>query len=181
MSSRSVQLTQQRWHWCLCVFLQTSKSTTLCFHFQVWGGQRSGCALRLSIENMTCQLQLASFMLQADCGYCSHYRPHDKSTTCEEMCVARASILTCFYLFHCYFFSVLFLYIELHPMFCSFYRCLLLSFSYWAAQMHTHLSVICVRWFLMHLRPGGSSHSNLHQHPLPWLFVCVSRAHARTA
>lgn len=41
-------------------------------------------------------------------------------------------------------------------------------------HIHTHLSVICVRWFLMHLRPGGSSHSNLHQHPLLWLFVCVS-------
>ena len=40
-------------------------------------------------------------------------------------------------------------------------------------HVHTHLSVICMRWFLMHLGPRGSSHSNLHQHPLPWLFVCV--------
>lgn len=41
-------------------------------------------------------------------------------------------------------------------------------------HFHTHLSVISMRWFLMHLSPTGSSHSNLHQHPLPWLLVCLS-------
>lgn len=57
------------------------------------------------------------------------------------------------------------------------------SVSYLAARMHTyvlvhtrahpHLSVISMRWFLMRLGPTGSSHSNLHQHPLPWLLVCL--------
>lgn len=73
------------------------------------------------------------------------------------------------------------------PPFSHFYLCLLLIllllFSSLNAHVHTHtpihthvhthLSVICMRWFLMHLGPRGSSHSNLHQHPLPWLFVCV--------
>lgn len=70
--------------------------------------------------------------------------------------------------YHSHFHSVL-----------SSFACYSLLLSSSAARMHTHtdtsthLSVICVRWFLMHLRPTGSSHSNLHQHPLPWLFVCV--------
>lgn len=48
------------------------------------------------------------------------------------------------------------------------------TFIHTPTQTHTHLSVICMRWFLMHLGPRGSSHSNLYQHPLPWLFVCLS-------
>lgn len=155
-------------------------------------------------------------MLQADCGYCSYYRPQDESTTHKWLCSSSyiSSQLfffcqSCFVIYilpppHTHTPSVLFIHLiilssvfvlcfnlqpSLHPLPpIYFYLCLLLFllllFSCLNAQgythMHkcvhahcisslTHLSVICMRWFLMHLGPSGSSHSNLHQHPLPWL------------
>lgn len=62
------------------------------------------CVPRISvIENMTRQLDLASFSLQADCGYCSYYRPQDESTTCSEGCsshfhIPLLSVTSCYFL-----------------------------------------------------------------------------------
>lgn len=46
--------------------------------------------------NMTRQLNLASFMLQADCGYCSYYRPQDEGTPGKEGCSSNFLILSAF-------------------------------------------------------------------------------------
>ena len=75
------------------------------------------CVLRISvIENMTRQLDLASFSLQADCGYCSYYRPQDESTTRSEGCSSHFHILSAF-VSHKLLFSF-----TLLPFFPPFYR-----------------------------------------------------------
>lgn len=53
-------------------------------------------ALHFSAGNMTRQLDLASFMLQADCGYCSYYRPQDENTTRQPGCNSNFHMLSAF-------------------------------------------------------------------------------------
>lgn len=135
-------------------------------------------------------------MLQADCGYCSYYGPQDESAT-REMCSCISVLL--FFFFRAPHLVALTLSFRLITLSVSvpsshlqpspdrrplLYFCLRLLLilhllfsclnAHLHAHTHTHLSVICMRWFLMRLGPSGSSHSNLHQHPLPWLFVCLS-------
>jgi len=53
-------------------------------------------ALHFSFGNMTRQLDLASFMLQADCGYCSYYKPQDENMAHEEGSISNFLILSAF-------------------------------------------------------------------------------------
>jgi len=69
---------------------QNSLSPRMCSTFEsellVQNNIVGVCSLQFSTGNMTRQLDLASFMLQADCGYCSYYRPQNESTTHKWLC-----------------------------------------------------------------------------------------------